>query len=61
MGLRSTDDREETCMNCVYAKPAGYRQIICKKNNEWHSELYSCRRFIHVNQSVDTGAKSKEA
>lgn len=42
MGLRSTDDSIETCQNCDFAKPVGYRQIICKRDGKWYSELHSC-------------------
>lgn len=45
MGLRSTDDREETCQNCDFSKPVGYRQILCKKDGKWHPELYSCPKI----------------
>lgn len=51
MGLHSTDDRKETCQNCVYSKPAGYRQVICKKTNEWQAELHSCERFIKTKKN----------
>ena len=36
---------ENKCKNCIYAKPAGYRQVICKKTNTWQVELYSCPWF----------------
>lgn len=45
MGLHSTDDREETCMNCRFAKPVLYEQIICGKTGEWEFELHSCKWF----------------
>lgn len=45
MGLRSTDDRVETCQNCDFAKPAFYEQIICGKDGKWYPQLYSCPRI----------------
>lgn len=52
MGLRSTDDREETCQNCYFSKPVGYRQIICRKDGKWHPELYSCEGLLLKNKSI---------
>lgn len=35
---------QKQCKNCVFGKPAGYRQVICKKTNTFQAELYSCKR-----------------
>ena len=52
MGLRSTDDREETCKNCRLSKQVGYRQIICKRDGQWRPELYSCEHFDPKGKSI---------
>lgn len=36
---------ERNCQACRYSKPAGYRQVICGKDNKFHVELYSCPYF----------------
>lgn len=53
MGLRSTDDRKETCQNCRFAKPVGYRQIVCTKTNQWYPELHSCDYFDLKSEYVE--------
>jgi len=36
---------DKNCNNCQHAKEAGYRQIICGKDNKFHVGLYSCDYF----------------
>ena len=33
---------ETNCKNCQFGKPAGYRQVICQKKNQFEPELSSC-------------------
>lgn len=37
---------EKRCKTCHFGKPAGYRQVICKKRNSFQSELYSCDHYV---------------
>lgn len=40
-----SEQKRDICKNCAYAKPAGYRQVICKKTDTFQVEVYSCSRF----------------
>lgn len=31
------------CKDCQFGKDVGYRQILCKKTNEFQPELHSCK------------------
>ena len=31
------------CKNCEFGKDVGYRQVNCKKTNDFQPELYSCK------------------
>lgn len=39
-------DGKSCCKNCEFGKDVGYRQVLCKKSNEFQPELYSCPRFV---------------
>ena len=40
-----SEQRCDICKNCVYSKPAGYRQVICKKTSAFKVEAESCKWF----------------
>ena len=50
---------EKCCENCLYAKDMGYRQVICKKTNQWQPYLYCCVWWKSIDSTLMCNLKDK--